>query len=360
MNITEMRAKIEALKVEVRTLLTSDVNSAEVKMEEVRNLEKSLKLQVELGEAEEREILDQNKNKKDGDDKMEKVNEMRSIVKHVIGETLTTEERAQITTLENGAVLPKQFINQLIEIQKGYGSLKYLCDVIPVTKAEGTMPVVDLDQNDLLDVLEGADIVEGELVTTDITFKCVKVGLIQTLTSELLADAEVEIEGLVRKNFTNIATVKENAKILAVIKNNATVVVATGYEDIDKTIDSALPSVKAGLSTITNVSGYVYLKNLKDLTTGRKLDLVTMVNGVEVYNSKPLVVVEDAMLPATVDKKVFYVCNTKEAIKFFDREAVTVATSVEAGFKNDTKKVRILERFDVAKGSVRSIKKIEF
>jgi HK97 family phage major capsid protein len=358
MGLKELREKLDLLKTEVRGLLVTDVAAAEIKMDEIRGLQKQISMMEELAAEEERELLNQRQNSPDP--VVTEVNEMRSIVKKVMGLEMTKEERAQITTLENGAVLPKQFINQIIEIQKGYGSLKYLCDIIPVTKAEGTMPVVDLDQNDLLDVLEGADIVEGELVTTDIAFKCVKVGLLQVLTSELLSDAEVEIEGLVRKNFSNIATVKENAKILAVIKTNAVVVEATGYEDIDTLIDSALPSVKMGLSTITNVSGYVYLKGLKDLTTGRKLDLISVVNGVEVYNGKPIVVVEDAMLPATAGKKVFYVANTKEAVKFFDREAVTVATSKEAGFKNDTKVVRILERFDVAKGSVRSIKKIEF
>ena len=49
----------------------------------------------------------------------------------------------------------------------------------------------------------------------------------------------------------------------------------------------------------------------------------------------------------------------KEAVKFIQRKNITIARSKEAGFNDDTIKLRILERFDVTKGSTRSIKKIE-
>ena len=52
---------------------------------------------------------------------------------------------------------------------------------------------------------------------------------------------------------------------MKVLKDNAVAVEgATGYEDVQLAIDKALPSVKAGLATYTNTSGYAYLKNLKD------------------------------------------------------------------------------------------------
>lgn len=49
-----------------------------------------------------------------------------------------------------------------------------------------------------------------------------------------------------------------------------------------------------------------------------------------------------------------------EAVKYCDRKAVTIARSTEAGFKDDTVKLRILERFVPVLGAKRSIKKIEF
>jgi HK97 family phage major capsid protein len=358
MNLEKLRALLEAKKTEIRGFISEQkVTEAEKAMNEKRELEKLIKAAEEL-EDDERRDLERQRQKKNNP---EECSEMRSLVKHVMGKEMSEEERAVITSVDNAAVVPKQFVNQLIEIQKGFGSLKVLCDIIPVTKNEGTIPVVDLDQNELADVAEGEDIIDGTLVTTEVPFKCAKVGLIQSLASELVEDAEVEIESLVKKNFANIATAKENFKILKVIKDNAVAVAgATSYEDVEKAIDGSLPAVKAGLVTLTNVTGYVHLKNMKD-ADNKPLNLITEVNGVEYFHSKPIVTVEDTLLPVSAGKtQVFYIANMKEAVKYCDRKAVTIARSTEAGFKDDTVKIRILERFIPVKGSARSIKKIEF
>lgn len=361
MKIEEIRANIEGKTEHVRGLLEENkAEDAKIVMAELRGLKESLKIAEEL-EAEEKRELELQKTKEErGNVKMGNVNEFRSVVKSVMGKEMTDEERASVKSVDNSAVIPKQFVNQLQEIKKGYGSLKELCDVIPVFRNEGTIPVVDLDQNTLPDVLEGAEIIDGTFVTTDVPFKCVKSGLIQDLTSELVDDAEIEIEGLVKKNFAEIVTVKENSKILKVIKDNAAVVTGTSYVDVQKEIDSALPSVKYGLVTITNVSTYAELKNKVDAQK-RPLNLITEVNGVEHFHGKPIVVVEDVLLPTTnLKKETYYIANMKEAVKFCDRKGVTIAKSTEAGFETDTTKIRILQRYDVTKGSVRSIKKIEF
>ncbi|AWB30048.1 phage major capsid protein [Clostridium botulinum] len=358
MGLEELRAQLEAKKIEIREFIKDKkVVEAEKAIEEKRGLEKLIKAAEELEEEEKRDLENQRKKKT----QPEENNEFRAIVKTVMGEETTTEERANIKSVDNAAVIPKQFVNKLIEIQKGFGSLKGLCDVIPVTKNEGTIPVIDLDQNEMADVAEGEDIVDGTLVTTDVPFKCAKVGLIQSLASETVDDAEVEMEGLVKKNFANIATVKENAKILKVIKDNATEVVGvTSYEDVEKAIDGSLPSIKAGLVTLTNVAGYVELKNKKD-KQGRSLNLITNINGVEYFHEKPIITVDDILLPVSEGKtQVFYVANMNEAVKYCDRKAVTIARSTEAGFKDDTVKLRILERFVPVLGAKRSIKKIEF
>lgn len=359
MGLEELRALLEAKKKEIREFINNkDADKAEKAMKEKRDLENLIKAAEDLEEDEKRDLESQKKKK---NQETEEVNEFRSIVKSVMGVDMTIEERADITTTDNAAVIPKQFVNKLIEIQKGFGSLKGLCDVIPVTKNEGTIPVIDLDQNEMAEVAEGEDIVDGTLVTTDVPFKCAKVGLIQSLTSETIDDAEVEMESLVKKNFANIATAKENFKILKVIKDNATLVDgATSYEDLEKAIDGSLPAVKAGLVTLTNVAGYVHLKNMKD-SQKRSLNLITTVNGVEYFHEKPIVTVEDTLLPVSEGKtQVFYIANMNEAVKYCDRKAVTIARSTEAGFKDDTVKIRILERFIPVLGSKRSIKKIEF
>lgn len=363
MTLEELMAMLKAKKEEIRAFIDAQkVEEAEAAVEEKRSLEKRIKILGELENDERRDLEKQKEMKNKATEEVIEVNEMRAIVKTVMGEEVTEEERAAIKTTDNSAVLPKQFVNDLIEIQKGYGALKGYCDVIPVFKESGTIPVIDLDQNEMEDVLEGEDIVDGTLVTTEIPFKVSKVGLIQTLTSELIEDAEVEIESLARKNFVNIATAKENHKILKVVKENATVIEgATNYEDVENAIDTSLPSVKSGLVTLTNVTGYALLKNQKD-KQGRPLNLITVdADKKEYFHGKEIITVEDTLLPVSEEKtQVFYILNMEEAVKYCDRRAVTIARSAEAGFTTDTVKIRILERFGVVKGPTRSIKKVEF
>ena len=361
MGIEELRQLLEQKKIEARGLLETDLAKAEKTMEEVRELQKKIALYEEIEEQEKRDLENQRdqKNKGKGDDDMA-VNEMRAITKSVMGHKLTEEERAAVVSSGNAAVLPKQFVNQLQEIKKGFGSLKDYCDVITVTKNEGTIPVVDYDQNELSDITEGGDIVDGTLVTTELTFNCKKVGLIQTLSSELVEDAEVEIEEIAKTNFTEIAVVKENKKIIDIVNTNATAIEeATDYTALENVMAEALPAVKAGLITLCNVEGYAHLKNMKD-KQGRNMNLITTVGDTEYFNGKPIVTFDSSLVTPTLGKKkVFYSLNMKEAVKFIQRKDITIARSNEAGFNDDTIKLRILERFDVTKGSTRSIKKIE-
>lgn len=358
MGLEELRAQLKAKKEEIRGFIaTKEADKAEAAMEEKRNLESLIKVAEDLEEEERRE-LEAQKKKKPG---TEETTEMRSIVKKIMNKELTVEERAAVKTIDNAAVLPKQFINQLIEIENGYGSLEGYTEVIPVTKNEGTMPVSVVDETELPEVLEGDDITDATLTTSDISFKCSKVGEIYTLTSELVDDAEVEIEGLAKRNFTAKTVRTKNAKIMNIIKTNAVAFPgASDYEDINTAIDKAVPAVKAGLVTFTNPTGYSLLKNMKD-ANGRPLNLVTEVNGKYYFNNKELVVVDETILPTEATKSAtFYVCNPKELIKLFKRNEFTVARSTEAGFNNDTVKVRILGRFDVKKGYVRNCYVISF
>lgn len=357
MKIKELRQLLEQKKVEARALAETDLKKAEEVRDEVREIQRKIALLEEIEEEEKRDLEDQRDlNKRNRETT---VNEMRAIVKSVMGEELSQEERATVVSSDNAAVLPKQFINQLQEIKKGYGSLKELCDVIPVTKNEGTIPVVDYDQNELVDLAEGEDIVDGTLVTTDLAYKCKKVGLIQSLSSELVDDAEIEIEGIAKTNFTEISVAKENKKIMNVVNTNATIVEATDYTTLEDVMAKALPTVKAGLITLCNVEGYAHLKNMKD-KQGRNMNLITTIGDKEYFNGKPIETFDSSLVtPSEGKTKVYFSLNMKEAVKYPERKGITIARSTEAGFKDDTIKLRILERFDVIKGSIRSVKKIE-
>lgn len=360
MKIEELRQQKAEKVEEVRKLNQENkIEEAEKLLEEVRSLDKQIKITEELEAEEMRDLQSQKAKKEERGDvkKMEKVNEMRALVKTVLKKEMSEEERAVVKTTENAAVLPDQYINRLQELRKGYGSLKELCDVIPVTKNSGTMPVVDLEQNEMKDVLEGDDIVEGALVTTDMTFSVSKVGLIDKLSTEVVEDAEIDIQNTVEKNFMEIAIRKENVRILNAINTGATAITGTDYTALEDCMATALPSVKAGLVTLVNVEGYAYLKNMKD-GQKRPLNLITTIGDQEYFNGKPIYVFDSSLITSSEGMtKVFYSVNAKEAIKFFDRKGITIARADK--FENDTKMIRVLERFDVKAGTTRSIKKLE-
>lgn len=360
MGIKELRERYEALKSELREFIEAgDLEKSKAKEKEVKEARELFRI-AEDQEKEDRErILNQKRVKEDR--KITREEELRAIAAIALkrGSELTDEERGTIVSSGNSAIIPKQFVDDLIEIKKGYGSLKEYCDVIPVTKNEGTVPVIDYDQNELADVVEGQDIVEGNLVTTDVSFKCTKVGLFQKVSSETIDDASIEVDTLIRNNFSEIATTKENKKIIALINKNATVVEeVTDYDAIENAIDSTVPSAKTGVVTLCNSAGYCLLNNKKD-NQGRPLNLITVgANGVEYFHNKPIAQFDDSLVAPTKEKKaVFFVLNFKEAVKFIDRKQITVATGKE--IKDDTDMWSILERIDVVSGSKRTIKKIE-
>ena len=359
MKTFELKQEIGTKSAQLQEELEArDLEGSKALDKEIRELEELLHMQEEQEAREMKEIQSQKTLKTEGNE-VKMVNEMRALTKQLMGETLTDEERAVITTADNAPLIPKQFIADVEKIKKGFGGLKEYTHVIPVHRMEGTKPVVDMNQNTLSVIAEGANVVEGALTSSDITFKCVKVGLMDVLSAESVDDAAVEIEALVKENFAEIATVNENVKIVAILKANATAdATVTDYKGLAETMDKMVPSVKNGLVVVTNELGFAHLKNLQDAQK-RPLNLVTEMGGKFYFNGKELVVVDSEILSGTSGKNIFITANMKEAVKFFDRKAVTIEKWRDT--KNDTTCISSLERFDVKKGSsTRSLKKIEF
>ncbi|MBI6052346.1 phage major capsid protein [Clostridium perfringens] len=362
MTIKELRERYENLKSELREFIgAGDLEKSKAKEKEVKEARELLRIAEEQEKEDRERLLNQEKTKIKEGRKITREEELRAIAAIALkrGNELTEEERSTIVSSSNSAIIPKQFVNELIEIKKGYGSLKQFCDVIPVIREEGTIPVVDYDQNELADLVEGQDIVEGNLVTTDVPFKCTKIGLFQKVSSETVDDAAVEVDNLIRTNFSEIATVKENKKILKVINDGAAKIEdATDYTAIENAIDKTVPSAKGGLVTLCNSTGYCLLNNMKD-KQGRPLNLITIgADGNEYFHNKLIYEFDDSLVTLTEGKtSLFFVLNFKEAVKFIDRNKLTVSTGKE--IKDDTDMWSILERIDVINGSKRTIKKIE-
>ncbi|MGL4761875.1 MAG: phage major capsid protein [Sarcina sp.] len=365
--------KLLKAKQELRTSLTNIASTTE-DIKELKSINSQMDtinsdiagIQELIAQEEEREREEAKKDKaildmqnKRGTDNTKA--ELRSIAKMLMKKPLNEEERALVTVSENAAIMPEAFINELMVLRKGYPALKPYCHVIPVTTNTGRMPVVTLGNNKLKKLISGQAIAEAAKATSQIKFEVEDYGRIIPIENSLTEDEVVGIiQNIVTPDFAEGSILAENDEILTVLKENSLEVTGVAdYIGLEKEIESALPSVKSGLITVTNVSSYCYLKLMKD-KEGRSLNLITTINSVDYFNGKPIVTLDDADLaPATEGNLIYFIANLKELIKFFDRKTLEIATSAEALFGYNQTAVRAVERFDVVKGSERSAKKIE-
>lgn len=363
MKLDERKNQIENLLKELREATESEnLEVAKTKEEELRKAKELFEIEKKA-EEEQRKLDDMNKNiapRKD-DVKMDYKTEIRNVVRVLTGKA-TAEQRATVKEGDNGAILPDQFINEFEVLREGYPSLKEYCHVIPVTSSSGKMPTSTTGQNTLSNLSEDTEIPEGAISNNRIEYAVKDYGKIIPVTNNMLEDDVVNlVDNVIKPDFAEASVTKENEEILKAVKAVATKVTsATDYEDVAKAMDSVVPNAKANIVTITNVDGYVYLKNLKD-GEGRPLNLVTVVNGVDYFNGKPLITLSNEAVSASATTKyIFYVANLKEAVKFFDRKQIEIAKSTDAGFTKNNTIYRIIERFDAKQGSGRSVKSIEF
>lgn len=364
MKSKEILKKIQAKREEARGLLNAnDMAGARKINEEIRGLEEDLETALEIEEGEMRDL--QKRGAQVPVDNGEKRNidkqvELRALGKYVLGMNLNEEERGLVTVADNDALLPEGYVNELMLLRDGYPALKKFCHVIPVKNKTGKMPVAQLGKNKLAKLSSDTPIDQGAVSTSHVKYDVEDYGKFVPIENSLTDDEVVGIiESILMPDFAEGSVEIENEEILNLIKDDATPVEGEDYTALEKAIDTLVPAVRGGAITITNTAGFSYLKNKKD-AIGRKLDLITYVNGQAMFNNKPIIELSDSVVEATPGKLIFYVVNLKEAVKFFDRAGIVITKSKEFLFNKNQDCLRAIERFDAQKGSMRSCKKVEF
>ena len=341
MKSKEIMEKIKDKRAEARAKMDAgDMTAARALAEEVRGLEEDLETALSIEEGELRDLQGRGvqipSGAGDETRKYTREDELRALGKYLLNMQMTDEERGLVTVAGNGGLLPEGYVNDLMLLRDGYPSLKKYAHVIPVTDKTGKMPVANLGQNKLAKLSSDTPIDQGAASTTQLKYDVEDYGKFVPIERSLTDDEVVGIiENILMPDFAEGAIAIENEEILEVIKSGATEVEeATDYEDVEKAIDSLVPSARAGAITITNTAGFVYLKNKKD-ALGRKLNLITYVDGVAMFNNKPIVELSDALVTASHGKLIYYVANVKEACKFFDRKSVEITKSTEFLFNKN-------------------------
>lgn len=120
-------------------------------------------------------------------------------------------------------------------------------------------------------------------------------------------------------------------------------------KDFKSVFNKKLPSAIATTAKIfTNQSGFDYLDGLED-NFGRPLLQPDVTDSTKYkFLGRDVVVFDDAVLKNkdTTGEVPFIIGDAKEAYTYFDRENMSIATSTEAGFENDSTKMRVIARGD--------------
>ena len=194
-----------------------------------------------------------------------------------------------------------------------------------------------------------------------LSWKVTKYGGYMPVTNELLEDSDENIEGLMTEWLADESRMTWNKIILAVINEKAQVAL-NGLDDIKKALNVTLGSkFKSTSMIITNDDGLQYLDTLKDADEKYLLQ-PNPANPMQLRlcagaTTIPVKVYSNETIPTTENKIPFIIGDLKEAVKGFDRKALTLMASQTAvvgsgedqlnAFEEDLTLIRGIEREDV-------------
>lgn len=288
----------------------------------------------------------------------------RIFVKAVLGKPMTEQEKATAMTMvdavgtpgqaegtpnKGGYLVPQEQVNVITEYRRHRIALKEYCDVVNVSTYTGTIPTVDSETGTLTDFDELNEVPKSDVTFKQIEWKLHSCGDIIPVSNELLADTNVDLVGFIAKRFATMSVNTENAKIFALMK--ATTLKQTGkdYKAILTALNRELDAeIAQNAAIFVDAIGFDYLDSAED-KNGRPLLTPSYADpAAKMFRGHPVIQLPSTVTTGSTDTKIImYVGSLSDAVKFFDRQGVTMATSVEAGFTQNKTMLRAVERFDV-------------
>lgn len=265
---------------------------------------------------------------------------------------------------EGGYTVPEDIMTRIHEYRTAKASLIDLVDVEEVTTNKGSRTYKKRSQQSgFTKVGEGGKVQGGKTPQFErIEYEIAKYAGYFPVTNELLEDSDQAIASTLIAWIGDESRVTRNKLILDTVKTNAAVALA-GLDDIKKALNVTLgQAFKATSKIITNDDGLQYLDTLKD-ADGRYM---LQPNPTEPAKAQlcagativPVFVVPNEDMPSDTStakkrKIPMLIGDLKEAVKFFDRNQLTIKTSDIAvigelnAFEEDLTLFRAIEREDV-------------
>jgi HK97 family phage major capsid protein len=353
--LKELLDAISKKKVEVQNL------AGERKMEEARNAKKELMdLQAEFDLL--KDVMDPEGNgiviepmnaipvSEPEDSVKEFANAARQGFKNVT--------MVEGTPADGGYTVPEDIQTRINEYRDAKASLLQFVDVEKVTTNKGQRTFKKrAQQTGFSKVGEGGKITAGNTPQFErLSYEIEKYAGYFALTNELLADTDANITGVLTQWIGDESRVTRNKIILEVLDTKEKTAI-TSVDDIKKALNVTLgQAFKPTSRIITNDDGLQWLDTLKD-ADGDFLLQPNPVNPMEMRlaagaTTIAITVVPNADLPTKDSKIPLIIGDVKEAVKFFDRNQMSIMSSNIAAigalnaFEEDLTLFRAIERED--------------
>ena len=359
----EIRRKIENKKAEMKALRDKgDIEAAHKMIGELENLNKELEIQLKIEEDEKNQVIN---NQNTSPVVSDKIDENRAFNKALMNKAMTDDEKKYVNSklVENkagepgiigadetrgGYLLPETHETQIRELRRKRRSLKELVNVKKVTTRAGKFNTEGENSLELLNFEELNSLDSKDLKFAQKAWSIKDYGLLIPVANQFMEDTDVNIVDFIGKEFTKAAVRTENKAIITEFKK-LTAKTIKGLDDIITALNVDLdPAISENAKIITNQTSFNYLDTLKDKNGYPILEPCLSDTSKKMLKGKVIEVFSDEELTAkTAGNLTFYVGDPEEYLTFYEKKGIEVATSAEAGFKEYTTWLRVVERFDV-------------
>lgn len=359
--LLELLDKINAKKTEVKNLVEKNqIEEAKAAKEELKNLQEQFEILKDVVDPEGNgnvpapnntvRVPEGNPDGKAKDSTAEFANAARTGFKNAT--------MVEGTPADGGYTVPEDIQTRINEYRDAKFSLISLVDVENVTTNKGARTFKKrAQQTGFQKVSEGGKIQAGTTPQFErIEYSIDKYAGYFPVANELLADTDANIVGTLVRWIGDESRVTRNKIILETLKTDDKETIAS-IDDIKKALNVTLGQAFKPTSTIvTNDDGLQWLDTLKD-NDGKYLLQSDPTNPMSMRiaagaTTIPVKVIPNADLPTEMQKIPMIIGDLKEAVKFFDRNQISIMSSNTAAigelnaFEEDLTVWRAIERED--------------
>lgn len=262
------------------------------------------------------------------------------------------------TPADGGYTVPEDIQTRINEYREAQASLISLVDVENVTTNKGQRTFKKRAQQiGFVKVAEGGKIGAGVTPQFErLSYEIEKYAGYFPVTNELLSDSDANIVGTLTAWIGNESRITRNKLILTTLGTKEKTPIKT-LDDIKKALNVTLgQAFKPTSRIVTNDDGLQWLDTLKN-EKGEYLLQPSPADPMQLRlcagaTTIPVTVVPNADLPTATDKIPFIIGDLKEAVKFFDRNQMSIMASDIASigtlnaYEMDMTLFRAIERED--------------